>query len=414
MSNELYPHQRIAVDNMFNGCVLAGSVGTGKSLAALAYYVEKVCGGSLDRSTPMRTPTDLLIFTTAKKRDSLDWFSEGLHFGLSEDPELCYGNVRITVDSWQNIHKYKDVENHFLIMDEQRLVGTGVWVKSFLKMAKHNQWIMLSATPADSWSDLCPLLVAHGFYRNRTDFSERHIIWSFNGRYRKIRGYYDIRTLERLRARIIVEMPFERVTVRHVLTRKVLFDTEAFRSVWVRRWNVFTGTPIIDVAEKYRIGRKVVNSDPSRLQEIVELGKTHPRMIIFYNFDFELELLQTLMPKMNIPMAEWNGHRHEEIPETERWIYLCQYQAASEAWNCTTTDTIVYYSLTYSHKLFEQSQGRIDRLDTPYVDLYYYVLISDSQIDRLIFKALFSKKSFHESRNVKFVPEKELLSNPPA
>jgi hypothetical protein len=240
---------------------------------------------------------------------------------------------------------------------------------------------MLSATPADNWSDMIPLLVAHGFYRNRTEFSERHIIWSFNGRYRKIRGYYDVRTLERLRARNIVEMPFERVTIRHLVERKILFDAEAFRSVWIRRWNVFSGTPIVDVAEKYRVGRRVVNSDPSRLQEIVELGKTHPRMIIYYNFDYELELLRTLMPKMDIPMAEWNGHFHEEIPETERWIYLCQYQAASDAWNCTTTNCIV-----------------------DYVDLYYYILMSDSQIDRLIWKALVQKRNFHEARNVKFDP----------
>jgi hypothetical protein len=402
MSNELYPHQRVAVNKMHDGCVLAGNVGSGKSLAALAYYVEKVCGGSLDRSTPMSTPTDLLIITTAKKRDSLDWFDEALHFGLFQDPALSYGNVNILVDSWQNIQKYKDIQDHFIILDEQKLVGTGVWVKAFLRMAKHNQWIMLSATPADTWMDYVPLLIAKGYYRNRTDFIEQHVIWSFNGRYRKIRGFFGVRHLERLRSEILVEMPHERHTVRHLVTRSVLFDSPTFDSVWKRRWNVYEGKPLIDVAEMHRVGRKVVNSDPSRLDAIVELGRKHPRMIIFYNFDYELELLRTLMPKMDICVAEWNGHRHEEIPETERWLYLVQYQAGAEAWNCTATDTVVYYSLTYSHKLFEQSQGRIDRLDTPFDDLYYYILMSDSRIDKLIWKALVAKKNFHEGRNVRF------------
>ena len=402
MSNELYPHQRVAVDLMHDGCVLAGNVGTGKSLAALAYYVEKTCGGTLDRSIPMETPTDLLIITTAKKRDSLDWFSEAAHFGLFQEPELSYGHVNITVDSWQNIQKYKDIEDHFIILDEQKLVGSGVWVKAFLKMAKHNQWIMLSATPADTWVDYIPLFVAKGYYRNRTDFIERHVIWTFHGKYRKIRGFFGVRHLERLRAEIIVEMPHERHTQRHLVTRPVVFDNESFDMVWKRRWNVYDGKPLIDVAEMHRIGRKVVNSDPSRLDAIVELGLRHPRMIIFYNFDYELDLLRTLMPKMDICVAEWNGHRHEEIPETERWLYLVQYQAGAEAWNCIETDTVVYYSLTYSHKLFEQSQGRIDRLDTEYDDLYYYILMSDSKIDQLIWKALVAKRNFHEGRNVKF------------
>ena len=402
MSNELYPHQRVAVDKMHDGCVLAGNVGSGKSLTALAYYVEKVCGGSLDRSTPMRNPTDLLIITTAKKRDSLDWFDEGLHFGLFSEPNLSYGNVTIKVDSWQNISKYRDIENHFVILDEQKLVGTGVWVKSFLKIAKHNRWIMLSATPADRWIDFLPLFVARGWYRSRTDFIEKHVIWHFTGRYRTIRGYYGVRHLERLRAELVVEMPHVRHTTRHLVERPVLFDRDAFNTVWNRRWNIYEGCPIIDVAEKYRVARKVVNSDPSRLDEIVELGKRHPRMIIFYNFDYELDLLRTLMPRMDICIAEWNGHRHEDIPETERWLYLVQYQAGAEAWNCIETDTIVYYSLTYSHRLFEQSQGRIDRLDTPFDDLNYYLLMSNSRIDKLIWRALVAKKNFHEGRNVKF------------
>lgn len=245
MSNELYPHQRFAVDKMHDGCVLAGNVGSGKSLAALAYYVEQVCGGTLDRSTPMKTPMNLLIITTAKKRDSLDWFDEGLHFGLFEDPALSYGNVNITVDSWQSIQKYKDIEDYFVILDEQKLVGSGVWVKSFLKMAKHNRWIMLSATPADRWIDYLPLFIARGWYRNRTDFYEQHVIWHFTGKYRTIRGYYGVRHLERLRSELIVEMPFERHTTRHLVVRTTLFDRDTFDMVWKRRWNVYEGQPII-------------------------------------------------------------------------------------------------------------------------------------------------------------------------
>lgn len=402
---ELRPHQEVALQELRNGSVLAGGVGTGKTLTALAYYAQVVCGGVLDRSEPCRHPKDLIVITTAKKRDSLDWEKDAVSLGIFVDPEVSYTGKEFIIDSWNNMKKYTDREDCFFIFDEQRLVGTGTWVKTFLKIVKRNQWILLSATPADTWMDYVPLFIAHGFYRNRTDFVEQHVVWSFNGKYRKIRGFFGVRHLERERDSILVEMPYERHTTRHLVSRTVGYDRSIFDMVWKRRWNVYDGVPLIDVAEMHRIGRKVVNSDPSRLEAIVELGAIHPRMIIFYNFDYELELLRTLMAKMDICVAEWNGHRHEPIPETERWLYLVQYQAGAEAWNCTATDTIVYYSLTYSHKLFEQSQGRIDRLDTHFDDLYYYILISDSRIDKLIWKALVSKKNFHEGRNVRFSVE---------
>lgn len=399
---ELRPHQEIALQELRNGSVLAGGVGTGKTLTALAYYVQIVCGGQLDRSEPMKHSKDLIVITTAKKRDSLDWEKDAMSLGVFVDPENSYSGREFIIDSWNNMKKYIDREDCFFIFDEQRLVGTGTWVKTFLKVVKRNQWILLSATPADTWMDYVPLFIAHGFYRNRTDFIEQHVVWSFNGKYRKIRGFFGVRHLERQRNSILVDMPYERHTVRHLVARPVVFDREAFDMVWKRRWNIYEGQPLIDVAEMHRVARRLVNSDPSRLEEIIELGRRHDRMIIWYTHDYELEELRTLMTKMDIPVAEYNGHRHEEVPETERWLYLIQYQAGSEAWNCIETDTIVYYSLTYSHKLFEQSQGRIDRLDTPYEDLYYYILISDSQIDKLIWKALVAKKNFHEGRNVRF------------
>lgn len=402
---ELRPHQREALDKLTNGSVLNGGVGSGKTHTAIAYYVEKVCGGDLNRRSEMTTPKDLIVITTARKRDDLDWQATALECGLFTDPETSYGHREFIVDSWNNIKKYVDREDCLFIFDEQRLVGSGAWVKSFLKIAKANQWILLSATPADTWIDYLPLFMAHGFFRTRTEFTENHVVWTFHGKYRKIRGFYGVRHLERYRDRILVEMPYEKHTTRHLLAEPVEYDVDLFNLVWRRRWNVYEDKPLIDSSEMHRVGRRVVNEDASRLEAIEKLVSEHPRIIIFYNFDYELEILRTLHSKLDIVVAEWNGHRHEPVPGTERWLYLVQYAAGSEAWNCIDTDTVVFYSLTYSHKQFEQSQGRIDRLDSPYEDLWYYILISTAKIDQLIWRSLVMKKNFHEGRNVKFKKE---------
>jgi ribonuclease HI len=399
----LKPHQKEALQKIRNGSVLNGDVGTGKTFTALAYYVQIVCEGLLDRSQPMRKPKKLIVITTAKVRDDLDWYSEGMHLGLFKDPENSYSKSEFIVDSWNNMKKYAEEKDAFFIFDEQRLVGKGAWVKSFLKIAKQNEWILLSATPADNWIDYVPLFLAHGFYRNRTDFMDNHVVWKMvNGRYPQIKGYYGVKKLRAYRDAILVDMPYERHTTRHMVIVEVPHDEVTFQRVWKKRWNVYEDAPLIDSGEMYRVGRKVVNSDQSRLDAIEELNRKHARLIVFYNFDYELEMLRTLHTRLDIKVAEWNGHRHEPVPDGERWIYLVQYQAGAEGWNCTTTDAIVFYSLTYSHKLFEQSQGRIDRLDTPYEDLYYYVLKSRAQVEKLIWKALTMKKNFHEGRKQRY------------
>jgi hypothetical protein len=405
------PHQKEALEKIRNGYVLNGDVGSGKTLTALAYYVEKVCGGRLDHSEPMKRPRKLIVITTAKKRDDLDWLSEGLHFGLFKNAEDSYSGHDFIVDSWNNMGKYAEEQDAFFIFDEQRLVGKGAWVKSFLKIVKNNEWILLSATPADNWIDYIPLFLAHGFYKNRTEFMNDHVKWKMvNGRYPQIQGYYGVKQLRAYRDAILVDMPFDRHTTRHLITVEVAHDEVTFNRVWKKRWNVYEDAPLIDSGEMYRVGRKVVNSDESRLDAIEEFNRKHPRLIIFYNFDYELEMLRTLHTRLDIKVAEWNGHRHEPVPSGQRWLYLVQYQAGAEGWNCVTTDAMVFYSLSYSHKLFAQSQGRIDRLDTEYTDLWYYILMSKSKVDQLIWKALTMKKNFHEGRKQRFNSRPERMA----
>lgn len=382
MSVKLYPHQERAVEELGNGKVLWGGVGTGKSLVAATYYMRR------------EAPKNVYVITTAKKRDSLDWEGEFVKYGVGKFANATVAGV-LTVDSWNNLEKYKGVEGAFFIFDEQRLVGSGSWVRVFLRIAKANRWILLSATPGDTWIDYIPVFVANGFYRNRTEFKDEHVVYKAQSRFPKIVRYNGVGRLVRLREQILVEMPYLRSTVRHVETVPVEYDHDAYWRVTVKRWNVFEGKPLKDVAELFSVMRRVVNSSPSREQALFNLIQKHPRLIVFYNFDYELTILRSFAS--SITVAEWNGHRHDPVPTGPRWLYLVQYAAGSEGWNCTSTDATAFYSLPYSYKQWHQAYGRIDRLNTTYTDLWYYVLESGSPLDYNIRKCLEAKQNFNES-----------------
>lgn len=444
----LRDYQMDAVNRMSNGCILNGGVGSGKSRTGLYYYFKEN-GGSIDPDyIPMKKPLDLYIITTAMKRDSFEWEGELAHFLLTTRTENAYyKDMKVVIDSWNNIKKYKDVRGAFFLFDEDRVTGNGIWVKSFLNIAKNNKWIILSATPGDTWQDYIPVFIANGFYKNRTEFSREHIVYSRFSKYPKIDRYLNTGRLIRLRNRILVDMDFVRATISHHEDIVVGYDMEKYKQVTKLRVNPFvecyvpcketdegcllvgtdiavsdvypimtgwiyepkegdyvklTYKPIINASELCYVWRKIVNSDEARQIALIELFEKHPRMIIFYNFDYELDILKSICYGEDVEVAEWNGHKHQPVPHSKSWVYLVQYTAGAEGWNCVKTDTIVFYSQNYSYKIMQQSAGRIDRLNTPYTHLYYYHFKSRAGIDLAISRALKDKKKFNETRYVKW------------
>lgn len=440
----LFDYQMDAVNRMFDGCILNGGVGSGKSRTSLYYYFSK-CGGSIDPDyVAMENPKDLYIITTAKKRDDLEWEGELANFLISKNPlaNLYGDNMEVVIDSWNNVGRYVDVKDAFFIFDEQRVVGRGAWVKAFLKIAKSNEWILLSASPGDKWEDYIPVFLANGFYKNITEFRREHIVYSQYSKFPKVERYINTGRLIRLRNRILIDMDFKRKTIAHHEDVWVDYDLEMYKNVFRTRTDPFKKSymgckhddplalvigkdisfeevdsmcapgyspeegdtvklinePIMNASGLCYVLRKVVNSDDSRQVALAEIIEDRPRVIVFYNFDYELDILLNLVRSMGIEVAQWNGHSHQPIPDCDRWVYLVQYTAGAEGWNSIKTDTIVFYSQNYSYKIMQQSAGRIDRLNTPYIDLHYYHLKSRSSIDVAISKALKTKKKFNESR----------------
>lgn len=391
----LYEHQIDALNKMHNGCILCGGVGSGKSRTAIAYY-HISCGGKIEVNgvgafRGMTNPRPLYIITTAKKRDSQEW-----------DMECCLFYIKdFVVDSWNNIKKYTKVYGAFFIFDEQRVIGKGAWVKAFLQIARKNKWILLSATPGDTWSDYIPVFVANGFYKNRTEFLAMHAVWSRYSKYPKIERYLDIDILEELRDKILVPMPYEKHTEHHHIDIKCGYSRPKYTKVWRDRWDPYKDEPIAEPSALFYCMRRVVNDDPSRITEVKKILDEHPRTIIFYNFNYELDKLRAMCEERGLPYGEWNGQVHSEIPKAESWAYLVQYTAGSEGWNCIETDTIIFFSQNYSYRVMVQAAGRIDRLNTPYEHLYFYHLKSYAPIDIAITKALKEKETFNENKFLK-------------
>lgn len=399
----LYDYQIDAVKRMKNGCILNGGVGSGKSRTALAYYYLRnggdpasLCG---DNYIPMDDPPkDLYIITTARKRDTLEWDGDMAPFLLSTHTDINLYCNKVVVDSWNNITKYKEVTGAFFIFDEDRVTGSGVWVKSFLKIAKSNEWIILSATPGDTWQDYIPVFLANGFYKNKSEFIREHIVYSRFSKFPKVDRYLNTGRLIRLRNNILIDMDFHRDTIPHHEDVYVSYDISAYKDICRNRWNPWEDKPIENAAEFCYSLRKLVNTDEARQVALLQIIEEHPKAIIFYNFDYELDILKKLYYGEDFEIAEWNGHKHQEVPKGDKWVYLVQYTAGNEGWNCVRTDTIIFYSQNYSYKVMTQAAGRIDRLNTPYKDLYYYHIKSRSGIDLAISKALKNKKKFNERK----------------
>ena len=410
MAIQLFNHQLDALSRINNGCILYGGVGSGKSITAIAWYyllndgsMETLQGGEYIPMT--NPPKDLYIITTARKRDTKEWDGELLPFLLTSwvdengIKQQLYSN-KVVIDSWNNIEKYVGVTDSVFIFDEQRVVGYGAWTKSFLRITRVNTWILLSATPGDSWSDYIPVFIANGFYRNKTEFSQQHVVMKPFSKFPQIDRYINTQRLVRLRNKILVDMEFGRKTVRHSIQVRCDYDSDSYKAISRDRWNPYTNSPVMNVSELCSLWRRSVNEDPSRAEHVLDICSHQDRVIIFYNFDYELDILRGLPYDDDVQVAEWNGHKHQEIPDSKRWVYLVQYTAGAEGWNCVKTDTIIFYSQTYSYKTLEQSMGRIDRLNTPYKDLYYYHFKSIAPIDIAIARALKNKKKFNEARYV--------------
>lgn len=371
---QLTPEQEQAVTKLKTGSILYGGVGSGKTYTSLVYYKE------------VHSDVPLYVITTAKVRDSHSWEESAANLGIKS----------ITVDSWNNIEKYV-TKNGFFIFDEQKTLTYGKWSRTLIKIARSGKpWIMLSATPGDTWLDYMVVFIANGFYRNPTQFKEQHIVYNPYVKFPQIKEYINEGILMRHRRDILVPLVVKRHTRRHFESIYTDFNIALYSKVMTNRFNYLKNRPIKNASELTQLVRRIISSSPGRIRALKEQMAKYPKMIVFYNYDYEKDIIIKAAEQGGYNVAQYNGKVHDDLPESETWIYAVQYTAA-EGWNATSTNHIVFYSPNYSWKVTEQAQGRIDRLNTKFTDLYYTFLVSHSSIDEAVLKSVAQKKKFNES-----------------
>ena len=185
-------------------------------------------------------------------------------------------------------------------------------------------------------------------------------------------------------------MDIERHTILHHEDVYCDYDIPFYKDTMRRRWDPYRDEPIQQASGLCYILRRIV--------KLLELLEDHPKAIVFYNFDYEREILLGLGYSEGTEVAEWSGHAHMPLPTGDKWVYLVQYTAGCEGWCAITTDTMIFFSQNYSYTVMKQAEGRINRLNTKFIDLYYYHLKSRSGIDLAISKALKEKRKFNEQR----------------
>lgn len=370
----MYEYQLEAIDKLQSGMILWGNVGSGKSRTSLYFYCKNYSNKKL------------LIITTAQKRNNGEWLEECKVFGLNP-----------IIDSWNNIKKYEKYENYFIIFDEDHLTGYGAWSKTFIKMAKCNDWLVLTGTPGDNYAEFMTVFIAKGWYKNKRDFEENHVIYSRYSKYPKVDRYINQGLLEKHRRDILVKMFVEKRPMVHKEIVITQYDISKYKKAYKEKRDE-NNKPFKNATAFCLYLRKICNEDESKIVKVRELLLKHNKVIIFYNYIYEKEMLLKLLKTMKtFNVGEYNGQHHDDIPIGERWAYLCQYTAASEGWNCLLCDTMIFFSMSYSYKAMEQAAGRINRVNTPYKDLYYYYLRTTSSIDLSINRALSTKRNFNES-----------------
>ena len=346
---------------------------------------------------------DVYVWDLTKKKDFDNFIDDGLL-----KPETF---TSIGIINYELAFRRKELlqlHNFTLMLDESSMIQNEKAKRTrFILSLDAENVILLSGTPVGGkyenlWSQ-CRLL---GWYISKTEFWNRYIktrLIDVNGFSLPIVvGYTNIRDLKDnlrehgavfLKSSEVLDLP-EQVDIKQYV--EATKDYKAFKknSIIEIEDDTLVGDNILKkmLYERQLCGEYNENK-LNALKEIME--STNNRLIIFYNFTKEKDLIVDICKKLNKSYSIINGEIKDltAYETNEDSITIVQYQAGAMGLNLQKANKIIYFTLPLSSELFEQSKKRIHRIGQVDTCFYYY-LLAKGTIEESIYKTLLMRKDY--------------------
>lgn len=335
---------------------------------------------------------------------------KGLEAFINDDNKLKVGVINY--DLCYRREELLKLQNYTLILDESHTISNSKSkrTKSIMKL-KFDNVLLLSGTPASNseYMKLYSQLKLLGLNMNKKDYEDRYGNWftmEMNGiKFRVLSKKHPYKHVDELKNKMY------NLGCRFKKTDEVIeLPEQRFINVWVqpsKYYKTFVKDGYVDCGDSEYISsspatdmlyaRQLCNSKEKLEMVRTLIEGTEDRVIIFYNFNCELELLQQLVQKLKRPISYVNGSVKNLncYNNNSDSVTLVQYQSGSSGVNLQKASKMIYYSPPIKSDFFEQSKKRIHRIGQDN-KCTYWKLITNNSIELNIYNTLAKKQDYTE------------------
>ena len=412
MKIKLYPHQVRALEKT-------------KNFNHVAYYLDMGLGKTFVGSEKLKmlnTNHNLIVCQKSKLQDWYEhmktYYPEYNTFIYSKTREIPPKSVIIINYDlvWRRPELLTTLKNFTLMLDESSLIQNEKSNRSkFILKMKPTNVILLSGTPTGGkyeqlWSQL-KLLGWNISKRLYWDEFIKFVKIDVGGfPIKKVTGYKNVdRLKDKLRTHGAIFMKSDEVfqlpkQIENIIKVDNTKEYKKFnkdRLIKIDDTELVGDTSLTKMLYLRQLSSQYNSNKTAALKDLLE--STNDRVIVFYNFDKELEIIQEICNKLEKPISMINGHEKnlKNFTECNDCVLLGQYQAAAMGLNLQLSNKIIYFSLPLQSELFMQSKKRIHRIGQEKTCFYWY-LITKNSIEEQIFETLkqrrdYTNKLFEES-----------------
>ena len=300
----------------------------------------------------------------------------------------------------------KRLTNFTMMLDESSMIKNETAKRTkFILSLKPSHTILLSGTPTDGkYEFLYSQLRLLGWKITKTAYYNRYIkteLRSYGGpMFRVVTGYKNVSELKAklkeygavfAKAEEVIKLP-EKKFIKEYST--VSSDYKKFMKDRVIKIDdkELTGDSTLSKRLYARMLCSAYSKDKiSRLIDLV--NSTSDRVIIFYNFNTELEALRKVLFDRPISIVNGQVKDLKEYENNDNSVTLIQYQAGAMGLNLQKANRIIYFSLPERSELFEQSKARICRIGQE-KQCYYHIMMCHKSVEEKIYECLLMRKDY--------------------